>query len=253
MAALESAESTTAPIATWKPAPGEPLASGELRKVSVPRWNPAPGESTHSEWLVVGPQFPKLEPWGNTECPYPTAPFDAVKEALLHGGQVATFISPERALANLIGAAWRDNMWKSVFVVCDCKRTCRLLINQLRGVLVAMEFATAITRLNDECVELHNGFKLTAMPPDLNLMRGVSYDHLVFLMTEQILHLPQPRGETYAMTMDFGDNYERRQAIRRHGRPWNADLKLTVVDLDGTDIGSEAPSLGLDADDATTT
>lgn len=103
------------------------------------------------------------------------------------------------------------------------------MIQHLRKVLNAMNLMDLVVRMNDEDVELQNGSKLSAVPPDLKHARGTSYDHLIFITTNQNQELPAPRGETYMVSLDFGENYERRQAIRRHQGPWNADLKMSIV------------------------
>lgn len=188
------------------------------------------------DWVtidLIGPQFPEIERWGHGECPYITAPFHAVKAAMLHGGELAPFAYPERALANLIGAAWRDGAWKRVLVVCADAQSCSSLIAMLKKVLMWMRMA--IPRAKDgECVAFPGGWNLTTTTPEEIRAHGRPYDHLVFLMTDQIKELPAPRGETYVMSLDYGESYERRQAVRRSEGPLQADLKMIVVDAAGS-------------------
>lgn len=213
--------------------PHEPLTSGEAKEFYAPLL----GKNA-----VIGPQFPKLETWGPMDCPYPTAAFDAVKEALLRGGQLATFAGhPECALANLVGAAWRDGTWKSVLVICDGCRSARQLIEQLLKVLEVMALVGSVVSLNNERIELRGGFQLIAIPRRIQHLRSLCCDHLVFLMTEPIKELQTAGRELYVMSLDFGENYELREANFNHlinqrwNQWWNADLKMAAVDFGDPD------------------
>ena len=174
--------------------------------------------------------FPKTEPWGPMECPYPTTPFEVLKEALLGGGQCATFVHPERAVANLIGAAWRDGAWDRVFAVCTGKRSMAHLVGYLKEVLNEMKMADKIVKANDEKLQLVDGKALWAAPAKTMYMRGVNCDQLIFVQTDPILEVAIPMlemgREVHQMIVAFDDHYERRQRESPHSGPWNATLRL---------------------------
>lgn len=179
-----------------------------------------------------GSNFPKLEPtWGDMDCPYPKAPFESVRDALLHGGQYATFIYPERAVSNLICAAWRDKAWKNVVVICSGRRSCNYFREMISKIAEAMGFDDQIMQINDERVRLTGGRTLTVLSSSAKTLRGISGDCVIFCTTPPIEDIVLPMAEfsdaeIYSMSVLFDSFYEKRQAAHRHEGPWNATLRM---------------------------
>lgn len=174
--------------------------------------------------------FPKTEPWGPMECPYPTTPFDVLMAALAEGGRCSTFVHAERAVANLIGAAWRDEAWGRVLVVCDGKRSAVMLLRHLEEVLNEMKMTDRIVAANDERLRLGDGKLLHAASANPNHMRGVDCDQLIFVRTDPILELAIPAQEfgreVWQLTVEFDERYELLQRESPQQGPWNATLRL---------------------------
>ena len=179
-------------------------------------------------------QVPKVG--GNMECPYPTATFEYIKGALMGGGHGCTmFVYPERALANLVGAAWRDATWNRILVVCSTRRMVEVLLRCLKGVLKEMNMVDKIVKCNvDEMIMLVDGKELRAVTADPKYLRGVECDQLIFVRTDPMLVLPvwEHCREIYRLDVAFIEyNVLRRRESSQQG-PWNATLQLVSISLE---------------------
>ena len=156
------------------------------------------------------------------ECPYPTATFEYIKSALMGGGQCTMFVSPERALANLVVAAWRDAAWNRILVVCINRLMEERLIRCLRDVLKQMSMSEKIVRCNAEMVVLFGGKELRVVQADPKYMRGVECDQLIFVRTEPMF-VPPPVWEHCRDVYRLESSQE---------GTWNTTLQLVSIPLE---------------------
>lgn len=184
---------------------------------------------------LIGLQFPKLDGnWDPVARVYTTACFDDVVFALQHGGQAGSFEYIERALANLIAAAWRDEKWNDILVLTPNLRTARSVTHHVAIVLAVMNIESEISEKTHS--DLFSGHRHLSVAPNSRYMRGAQYDHLIILENadtvsselREAVHIP---GETYLLSYDFGDDYLARQAgiVEEHGGHWNANIKMERV------------------------
>jgi hypothetical protein len=138
-------------------------------------------------------QFPKIGKWGDMDFPYPEATFEQLKDALLGGGKLRTFIYAERAAANFIALAWKEGIYKDVSVFTTGMRASRVFNEELAKSLKHLGMEKNISRLNDGFV-VCGGSVCTIQRLQESVLRGVGGDAMIFIcdsipeqFTKQIL------------------------------------------------------------------
>jgi hypothetical protein len=176
-------------------------------------------------------EFPRLgETGGDMDCPYRTAPFESLKEALIAGGPLYAFIYAERAAANLVAAAWRDGAWRSVLVVCSGQLTRSRFVNNLLTVLKKMQLSDTLLKANDREVVLTNE-RAVNVTVRQNMLRGCHYEQIVYICTDSV-----PEYEchesiiAYHFDQEADETHWERQLIHPRAGFLNATLRMHVYD-----------------------
>jgi hypothetical protein len=182
---------------------------------------------------------PKLEEkWGPYECPYPNAKFTEIIGVLKVGVIGALFVHPEKAVANLVAAGWRDKELQDVVVILPGTLSMNRFHRMLMGVLKVMKMDEEIIKREDK-IELTNGKKCWIFPAQEKTFRGLSTDVMIFCNVPESTWAPllvkfgcvELLNVLFFLDVLFDKEYERRQAIKKHEGPWNATFKLNTLDI----------------------
>jgi hypothetical protein len=107
----------TAPVAPWKS--DERL--DEIKKVMGENAEQFEKEGSGMIKTEYALMFPKIGSWGDASFPYPKAPYEELKAALLKGGNRGVFGSVISAACNLVARAWAEGRCKRVLIVGEDK------------------------------------------------------------------------------------------------------------------------------------
>jgi hypothetical protein len=177
---------------------------------------------------TIGRHFQRIQPkWGTPECPYDTLAFERLHEEFTRGGAVELFRYIERAAANYIGAAMRDEAYRSVTVVFQSRFLARQFQMHLRRVLRNMGLEGDIAAANDERLTLRGNRRVdTEVLNERSVpMRGTSSEFIMLVGVELdasewtrtfVRETLQPHvvvgGDVAHLVHEYDDDYDARVA-----------------------------------------
>jgi hypothetical protein len=115
---------------------------------------------------------------GPYECPFPTAEYEKIKVIFQEGFHYGAFEHPEKALANLVGAGWRDAKLGDIKVVCLDRRQAMHFMDYLEDVLRVMNIWSDVTTKNAERIGLKDGRTCVVTTVSMTASSTVS-DHTI--------------------------------------------------------------------------